>query len=46
MVWDPTRVGVVPFPVDVFRVDTVVRFERLDVQAPPVCRWSNDGSRS
>jgi|GEM_PF-5249966 len=39
VLWDPTRVGVVPFPVGDFRERTVVRYERLDVEADPVCRW-------
>lgn len=40
VVWDPTAVGVVPFPVGEFAERTVTRFERLDVAAEPRCVWS------
>lgn len=46
VVWDPTRVGVVPFPVDDFNERTVVLYERLDVAVEPVCTWAPGGSSS
>lgn len=44
VVWDPTQVGVVPFPVVDFAEQTVVRFERLDVEAEPSCRWQPEAT--
>ena len=44
VVWDPTAVGVIPFPVGDFAEQTVVRYERLDVEPQPSCLWQPDAT--
>lgn len=39
VIWDPTAVGVIPFPVGDFAEQTVVRYERLDAEPQPSCLW-------